>query len=789
MSKKHMMLVDVQVLQSEARDRGMGRYTIGLIKELIDSHRYDRVELLLNKNMPIDEGLYQIIEQSFSGADCVRLSLKTTERSSIESAEAHNRTQVDNYLKVRTSEEVDFFIPCPFQEPTVTTFPTSTRNILLFYDLIPYLYHHQYKPVMLYENYLKRFRLLMQADGIATISKGVADDLHVFLGIPKEKIFCIDGAPIRTDHHAKKPEHFDVPEKYVLMPSSDDPRKNNLRAVIAFEEFKSAQSGCDYKLVITSKIHHREREHLAMFSDNLVFTGNLCDAELNWLYKNTDIVFFVPESEGLGLPVLEGVEAGKKVVCSSINVFKEISEDAFCYCDYEDTRSIASALIKAADGSYVIDNDEYARIMNYYNWRETAKRFIKGSDKVIKKKGSDRKLKIAIFTPTPDGLSAVGKVVAESHPVLSKYCTVHYYVEQGLYADPVRPNYLQYIAEGCFPAEEFSVKRYGEYDAVIYHIGNGDYHIRSVLNALYLPGYVVLHDTNIREAYRVLSDQRLIAKQRFKLEEDITKKIGSEASSFLATLVNRQLGVITHSEYAKHATNDILHQDGIRVKRVDLALSAPALPNYSKSNRPVIGLAGIIADIKGIGVIEAIASNPCFRDCRLKIFGFSHATQETLDRLNSYENLEVTTNLTDFNFQKNISQLDVFVNFRTKYQGETSLSTLEAMRQGVVVVVRDFGWYSELPDKTVIKVSERDEIIPVLQELLGDPAKKQVIASAAKQYVQKYHTHELYTQALLDIIATKGVGGNWEISEKLKSDRIRSVHAYLAEIKVSKIGE
>ena len=419
--------------------------------------------------------------------------------------------------------------------------------------------------------------------------------------------------------------------------------------------------------------------------------------------------------------------------------------------------------------------------MGYYNWQETARRLAQGVKRISKRSGGE-KPKIAIFTPVPEGLSAVGKVVAESHPVLSKYFTIHYYVERGLHADPVRPNYLQYMAEGYFPAEDFSVKRYEEYDAVVYHIGNGDYHIRSILNALYLPGYVIVHDTNIREAYRVLADQQLITKQRFTLEEDIAQKTKTSASNCLATLVNRQLGVVTHSEYASDATKNLLVKDDTVVEHVDLALSVPSLPNYSRGDQPVIGLAGIIADIKGIGVIEAIANNPRFQDCRFKIFGFSYATQETLDRLNSYDNLDVSVNLTDFDFQKSISKLDVFINFRTKYQGETSLSTLEAMRQGVVVLVRDFGWYSELPDNTVVKVSEGDQIVPVLQDLLGNPEKLEQIAEEAKRYVETVHTHERYAQALMNIITAKVMGKNQAISTKLRTGKVRSAQTYLAEM-------
>jgi len=304
----------------------------------------------------------------------------------------------------------------------------------------------------------------------------------------------------------------------------------------------------------------------------------------------------------------------------------------------------------------------------------------------------------------------------------------------------------------------------------------------SLLNAQYLPGYVILHDTNIREAYRVLSDQSLISKERFELEEAITLKSGSSQSSFLASVINKQLAVLAHSDYSASAVREVLQTD-VPVHRAELALSTPLLPNYTRSEKKVIGLAGIIADVKGIGVIEAIANDPNFRSCKFMIFGFNHAPQETLDRLNSYENLELSTNLTDFEFQKSISKLDIFVNYRTKYQGETSLSTLEAMRQGVVVIVRDFGWYSELPDKAVVKAATEAGVIKSLQELLGDPDHLKDISQAATKYVEDCHSHKAYAEGVQTLIKADPGADNLTLVANLKSLGIKTPDAYISALK------
>ncbi len=780
MSNKHL-IIDGQLFQTKALDRGMGRYSVCLVQALIAKGYYSKIEILLTSNVKFIKQQELQLEKLFPGVKITYLNLKTTINQSIERAFEHNSRILDQYVgSVSDSKtEIDYLIPSPFQEPVVSVFPNQAKKLLLFYDLIPYLYYFRYQAVMQYENYLKRFRFIFEADCIFAISQSVADDLHVYLGVPKNRLIRIDGAPIRTDHTAQQPSNFAVPKEFVLMPTSDDPRKNNLKAVLGFEEYCTAANKKHLKLIVTSTIHRREREHLSLFSNNLVFTGNLNEPELNWLYKECAAVLFVPESEGLGLPVLEAVEANKKVVCSTIGVFKEISADAFFFCNHEDQQSIAESLSHALNPKETIPVKEYQRILAYYNWVKTADRFINGSAKIPRLSNRRHKPRIAMFTPTPNGYSAIGKVVTETHPAMSEYFEVDYYVEQGLYAKPVRPNYLQYIAP-CFSSQDFSAERYAAYDAVIYHIGNGDYHMDSIKNALYLPGYAVLHDTNIKEAYRVLQETGMMHQSRVEAEEYLNKTVADQSSSYLVSLLNSQLGVLSHSDYAKKAAEQVAPKSTM-VIQANLPTATPEIINAKDHQRTVIGLAGIIADVKGIEVIETIANNPDFDGCDIRLFGFSHAPQETIDRLNNYENVIVTTNLSDFDFQKSIGNLDIYVNYRLSYNGETSLSTIEAMRQGCAVIVRKIGWYDELPDDTVVKASNAEEVVAELKILVSQPSVLKRFSEQARRYIAAEFSHDQYVQKLLELLEKSSLSEsiNSKLAQQLKEKHLKTPGQYL----------
>lgn len=774
------LIIDGQIFQTEARHRGMGRYSISLVQAFLQQkHGYDSVEILLTKNLPANQSLKDGLRKTFDKAEIKTLDLMIVKGKNIGTAFKHNLKTLDDFIDVK-AEPVDFLIPSLFQEPAAAVFPTNSRKLLIYYDLIPYLYYDRYHHIWgrNFDNYLKRFRYLFMADKIFTISQSALDNLRLYLGLPSDKLVNIDGAAIRSSKASKRP-NVELPENFLLMPTSDDIRKNNERAVLGFEEFLSTAPRQDFKLVITSSFSDKEKERLRLFSNNLIFTDNLPEEELEWLYHNCAAVLFVPEHEGLGLPVLEAVEAGKMVACSSISVFREISETAFCYCDHEDVSSIADAIEAATHRRP--DKAAYKAIRSRYSWQKTAKRLLDG----IKAPDSPlnaEKPKIAIFTPTPSGYSAIGKIVAEAHATMSRYFDIDYYYEEGLSPGMTRPDFLKYVAP-TYSAKSFVAKKYQDYDAVVYHIGNGDYHLQSLKNGYYLPGYAIPHDTNITEAYRVAGEVGLIQPERIKLENTIDQKSRHVMSKDLASLLNRQLGIMTHSRYAAKAAKEVLEVP-VPTVAANLPAATRSLPEWRPEEPLVIGLAGIIADVKGIDVIESIAKDHNFRNCQIKLFGFNHAPQATIDRLNEYENVSVSVGLTDFDFQNNLSRLHILVNYRLGYNGETSLSTIEAMRAGVCVIVRDIGWYSELPNEAAIKVRTVNGVFDELRDLIEHREKIEAKGRAAKRYISEFFSHEQYAQSLKALIdMDKGDNPNVKVSEALKSGRIKSTRQYIKLLK------
>ena len=78
---------------------------------------------------------------------------------------------------------------------------------------------------------------------------------------------------------------------------------------------------------------------------HVVFKTSVTDSELCWLYKNCAL-FVAPSSiEGFGLPVVEALQCGSRVLCSDIPAFREVGGAA---CHYFHVESSAIALAEAA---------------------------------------------------------------------------------------------------------------------------------------------------------------------------------------------------------------------------------------------------------------------------------------------------------------------------------------------------------------------------------------------------------------------------------------------------------
>lgn len=750
------LIFDGQIFQTSSWHRGMGKYSYSLILALMGGEMmgdYKSITILLNKNLKAEEQAIDTLKKISPRVELFYADLEIPSvGKSMEELRASNKVKLTAALtKKGIGENIDYFILSLFLDETCVVFPDQGQKLLLFYDLIPFLYSERYKKVINFSNYLKHFATIFEADTIFTISQTVADDLKIHLGILENKICNIDGASIDRALLVDKQPNIDVSSNFILMPSGDEQRKNNLRAVKGFEIFNSSHDN-KYKLVISSNFGEHTKEELNRASPNIIFTGNIPEDELQWLYKHADLLLFASEYEGLGLPVLEGMSTGRKIACSYIPVFREISSTAFYFFDHFNPALIAKTLdLALSDSDWESKRSQYAAILNKYSWEETARKCMAGIQNKASSKNHIDKPKVAIFTPHPAGFSAIGKVVSESHDAFSQYFDINYYFDFGKAHKEVRIEYLSSIAK-CYDAKSFNVEKYSQYDTVIYHIGNSHYHFESIKNALYLPGYAILHDTFLEGVFNALEGIGYLSMKRIALEKKLDEIREISKSSSLTSITNNQLGIVTHSNYSAVAVNELL-ESAVPIRNMNLPVATATIPKDSSNEFFQIGLAGIMTDLKGLSIIEKIASSDEFKNCVINVFGFTILKPDVIEQFKKWPRVKIIPNPSDFEFQTCLSKLDVLINYRLAYMGETSLTTIEAMRYGVVVVVRDIGWYSELPADSVVKASSEEEVVDKVYELYQNKSLLSKISAKAKLLIKSEFTHEAYAHKISDLIA------------------------------------
>ncbi len=89
----------------------------------------------------------------------------------------------------------------------------------------------------------------------------------------------------------------------------------------------------------------------AVAAGSVRFLGFLDDAELAWLYRRALVLVFLSLDEGFGMPTLEALHFGARVVAGDLPVFREILGDTARFADPRDVPAAAAAIAAAtADG-------------------------------------------------------------------------------------------------------------------------------------------------------------------------------------------------------------------------------------------------------------------------------------------------------------------------------------------------------------------------------------------------------------------------------------------------------
>lgn len=195
---------------------------------------------------------------------------------------------------------------------------------------------------------------------IITISRFSQNRIENKLKYPAEKIWLVycgvdkKFLDYKRDRTAALEirKKYNLPNKYILSLSTLEPRKNLRLLVDAYGQL-FAEGKISIPLVLAGRKGWKMDELLKNLSEdilnNIIFTGFIDDDDLPAVYGNTSLFVFPSKYEGFGMPPLEALACGARVLSSDSASLPEVLGNKAVYFKNDNLASLKEKLLLCQD--------------------------------------------------------------------------------------------------------------------------------------------------------------------------------------------------------------------------------------------------------------------------------------------------------------------------------------------------------------------------------------------------------------------------------------------------------
>lgn len=223
---------------------------------------------------------------------------------------------------------------------------------------------------------------IKKASSVLTVSENTKQDLIKYFKVKSEKIKVIYNG-VGDEFRIKQKEEYDylyskfnVPrdKKIIMYVGNLKPHKNLERLLEAYSKIANKENT---SLILVGKafsnynvLENKEKE--LKIENQVIHTGIVSQEELVDLYNLADLFVFPSLYEGFGLPVIEALACGTKVICSDNSSMPEVGGDLVDYFNAYNVEEIKEKIEKVLSEEKKLDNEKVKAWLSKFDWKNAS---------------------------------------------------------------------------------------------------------------------------------------------------------------------------------------------------------------------------------------------------------------------------------------------------------------------------------------------------------------------------------------------------------------------------------
>ena len=424
--------IDLKPFFSGSKFRGIGMYTRELIKEMIEND-YDAEYHFLNfydeyiGDPEMNEKCY--LHNYYSGKKVVDVGEKRLLDDNV--TEKIIKKQVEHFIKKNNINVMLFTSSNEFGNIYKAEWFKDVYTVGILYDLIPMIFPEQclFLPEFK-QDYEKSIEFIKKLDLLLAISESAKSDAVRLLGIDEKRIVVIHAGISNEFKKLEKVEikklkdKYNIKDPFILFAGGIDFKKNIDGLIEAYSMLDNLWKK-KYQLVITGKTSEDTKQHYLDVAEKfnvkerIVCTGYVPDKDLVELYNTTELLVFPSFYEGFGLPVVEAMACGARVLTSNNSSLVEIAKGYATLVDPTSPKKITKGIQQILENP--IETLELAeKSIDYaktFTWKDVAQKTLNAIDKNISFKNKEEYEELKI---TENMLEDISLVFAKNRIDLEK---------------------------------------------------------------------------------------------------------------------------------------------------------------------------------------------------------------------------------------------------------------------------------------------------------------------------------------------------------------------------------